>query len=103
VLWPIFEGLNDWKIVKCVPGKSDDKDDANMCRNVVLEGLTSIICEQIQEHGYGAIDTIATDECPEGFYLVQWTGLPYTLQQDTVCYDSTPPLKLKSGEMVCKA
>ena len=39
----------------------------------------------------------------DGYYLVQWLGIPYTLQENYVNNDSFPPIVMHAGQMVCKA
>jgi hypothetical protein len=55
--------------------------------------MTTRMAEAIFEKGFGAIMT--EDEQTHGYYLIQWCGLPYTLQEDS---DES-----QAGELVCEA
>jgi hypothetical protein len=92
--WPIFEGLNDWKIEKLEPKKDCDEADIVAARQEVLVGITSKIAESISEGGFGAVMT--EDESTHGYYVVNWTSNPYTLQVDQDDGYS-------AGDLVCEA
>eukprot|EP00966_Prymnesium_polylepis_P149338 3450181-Prymnesium_polylepis.1 len=49
---------------------------------------------------YGAFST--SDQDADGYYLVQWIGEPYTLQEDEELTEYTPAIWIKAGEAVCK-
>ena len=51
------------------------------------------MAEAIFENGFGAIMT--EDEQDHGYYLVEWCGLPYTLQEDSD--------EIQAGDLVCEA
>ena len=43
------------------------------------------------------------DSATTGYYLVEWTSEPYTLQEDTELTEYEPPIRLKAGELVVEA
>jgi hypothetical protein len=51
------------------------------------------MAEAIESSGYGAVMT--EDKAIHGYYLVQWTSMPYTLQEETD--------EFKVGEHICDA
>jgi hypothetical protein len=91
--WPIFEGVNDWKIAKLEPSASCDELDFVEARQEVLVGLTSNITETISLGGFGAVMT--EDESTNGYYVVKWTATPYTYQEDSE--------GIAAGDLVCPA
>ena len=57
--------------------------------------------EQAEESGaavYGAFATL--DEDADGYYLIKWSGKPYTLQDDVELTQYTPAVHIKAGEHV---
>ena len=43
------------------------------------------------------------DEDTSGYYLVLWTGVPYTLQEEVQLTEYNPAVILGVGELVCDA
>ena len=39
----------------------------------------------------------------DGYYIVMWTSVPYTLQEDVELPEYTPAMKIKAGALVCDA
>ena len=64
-------------------------------------GARSSAATLIEEEKYGAFSTL--DEDADGYYIVQWTSTPYTLQEDMELKEYTPAIRIKAGELVCDA
>jgi hypothetical protein len=74
--WPIFEGLNDWHVVKCdQPKKDNDEDLVDLAHHMVLEKGNIRTMDRIE---VGKVGSMGTDD-PEadGYYLVKWIEEPY--------------------------
>lgn len=100
--WPIFEGLNDWHIVTLVVGKDDDAqaDLLEEAQNLFLDSRAEEAFKQIVVGQRGAFAT--DDPDADGYYVVEWTGLPERLKNDVVIDDFDPPMILKRGEKVVR-
>ena len=57
--------------------------------------------EKIAEGEVGAVLTY--DDKTDGYYLVKWCGIPYTLQESVVNTSFSDNDTMEPGEMVCKA
>ncbi len=101
--WSIFEGLNDWKLVKLVADGTAESiaDDICKAKITVLYGIATSVAESICEGSFGAF--LTDDKESDGYYVVQWTSDPYTLQNSVQLEEYKPPLHLEAGELVCKA
>jgi hypothetical protein len=100
-LWPVFEGCNDWLIVVLVPKADADEEEIEEAQAVALHGLATRMSEKVQHGNYGAFST--EDPHADGYYIVQWTSDPYTLQEDLQLTDYDPPVIIPAGELVCDA
>jgi hypothetical protein len=94
-------GLNDWKIVTLTATDGCDSDEVDLANTVILENITTIMAENIEVGSIGAFQT--EDDNADGYYLVQFTSEPYTLQEATLLTEYEPPLQLEEGELVCEA
>ena len=74
----MFEGNNDWLIVDIVPTSDACLEEIEEVQALVLGGLAVMMAEKVVVGGFGTIMT--NDEDTSGYYLVQWTGVSYTLQ-----------------------
>ena len=100
--WNIFEGLNDWNIITLVTqtkNKNIDKEDEAF--RTILRGVETRMSEKILSIMYGAIRT--NDESADGYYVLQWTTEPYTLQEDKEMQGYLPITTAYAGEIVCDA
>ena len=61
--------------------KKIDKEDEAF--RTILRGVETRMSEKILSTVYGAIRT--DDESANGYYVLQWTTEPYTLQEDKEC------------------
>ena len=57
--------------------------------------------EKILSTMYGAIRT--DDESSDGYYVLQWTSEPYTLQEDKDMEGYSPITTAYAGETICDA
>jgi hypothetical protein len=108
--WTELEGagLNDWIIVDLQEKKNSDPADEEAAHEEALAGMTKMMSESIhaaveqaEESGaavYGAFATL--DEDADGYYLIKWSGKPYTLQDDVELTQYTPAIHIKAGEHV---
>ena len=100
--WNIIEGLNDWDIITLVTqtkNKNIEKDDEVF--KTILTGVETKTNEKILTTMYGAMRT--DDESTDGYYVLQWTSEPYTIQEDKEMEGYTPTITVYAGEIVCDA
>jgi hypothetical protein len=97
----IFEGLNNWKLVKLVADGTADLIAAEIChaKSTVLHGIATSIAEKICNGSFGA-SSLTDDLDSDGFYVVQWSSDPYTLHESIELDEYEPPLHLEAGELV---
>ena len=99
--WKNFHGLNDWVIVSVVPAKDTDPEEEEEGLIFVLEGVETRMSEQVQVGNKGAFS--CDDSTTDGYYIVEWTSEPYTLQEDKMLTEFKPAMQLKAGALVCDA
>ena len=99
--WPIFEGLNDWRIVTCVPKGDSTKAADRAARKGVLASQTEQMAAAIAIGAYGAFAT--DDPDTPGYYIVRWGSAPYTLQEDEQLLEFAEPTYVRAGEYICDA
>ena len=102
IYWPIFKGLNDWRIVNIID-KNDDNDGIDYY--IMEDNLSNVafhMSKLAKVNNYGAFLT-ANNNISSDYYVVRWTTLPYTLQNATSLGMYSPPLMLKAGELVSDA
>ena len=83
VMQPIMGDLNDWQFIEVTAkaGQVNEEEVVELHQNV-LTSLESKAVLEVKEDKFGVIDTaVDAQEAPDGFYLVQWRGLPFTLQE----------------------
>jgi hypothetical protein len=76
--WPIFEGLNDWIIIRLEPTASTSKEEIKEIWAVALDGIATRMAEKVEVGRFGAFHT--DDPDADGYYLVKWISVPYTIQ-----------------------
>ena len=59
------------------------------------------MAEKIKADDVGAF--LTEDNKTDGYYLVNWLGTPYTLQEKYVNNDFIPPIVMQAGQIVYKA
>lgn len=94
-------GLNDWHIVELAPGKDNDSEEVEEANRLVVKSWADRAEETIKEGENGAFQT--EDPNADGYYLVQWLGQPYQLQESCVLSEYVPPIFVPKGETVCDA
>ena len=94
-------GLNDWHIVKLAPGKENNSEELKEAHRLVVKSWTKNAEKRIQGGKNGAFQT--EDPEADGFYLVQWLGQPYQLEESCVLPEYAPPIFVPKGETVCDA
>ena len=80
--------------------KKSDKDDANEVIEVSLSGVENGMAEMVKVVNYCSFYVDDHDDC---FYVVRWTGLPYTLEEEIPLHEYDPPITIKEGEIACDA
>jgi hypothetical protein len=93
--------LNDWQTIDLAPKSGSDPEEMEQAQTMVLENISARYAEEIQKGTFGAFMT--SDPATDGYYLVQWSSAPYTLQSDSFLDEYEPPLLLRQGELVCDA
>jgi hypothetical protein len=76
----ILSGYNKWYITELnIHQDSTTKQEVQEMHKGVLMGMTQVSSEDIEEGLFGAFQTSGTQML--GYYIVQWIGNPYTLQE----------------------
>ena len=76
-----MESLNDWNIITLVTqtkNKNSEKEDEAF--KTILRRVATRMSEKILTTMYVAMRT--DDDSTDGYYILQWTSEPYTLQED---------------------
>ena len=95
----LFEGLNDWRIVEMVPAEGEcDMEELQDSYLEVLDGLVDQMTPQVKVGNVGAVNVDDDD----GFYLVRWTGVPSTQQEDEEWDTTDGGSFVPAGEVVCE-
>jgi hypothetical protein len=68
---------NRWFIVDIHQSEKGDQEDTDEAHSEVLHHVTTAVAQSVVVGAIGAIAT-SDDEAPDGYYLVEFTGLPYT-------------------------
>jgi hypothetical protein len=100
--WNNFRGLNEWQLVKLAMTKATSEDDVVFAHAEVLIDHATRMADEVEVGKYGAFST-NDERYKEGYYLVEWTDEPFTLQEDIQLHEYDPPARIQSGELVCKA
>ena len=75
----VLEQNNNWHFVELKMSNSVEEEDITEVQAAILHHVTTAVAEQIVVGQIGAIGTKGTD-VKYGYYLVEFTGLPYTDQ-----------------------
>ena len=62
--------------------------------------MTQAAADEIEYNTMGAFQTY--DKNTHGYYIVEWTGNAYTLQEEYKCHAFDPPVIIPEVELVCK-
>ena len=102
--WHIFQGLNDWLLIRLVDSKCSDTqvDELHSIMDNTLLCNAMYVANAVFVNGYGAL---ATDDnsVKVGYYILKWTSCPYHLQKDITVDTFDPPMVLHAGDVVCEA
>jgi hypothetical protein len=99
---PIFlNGLNNWHIVTLRKTKLTDTAEIEEAQALVLEGIGVRMAERVQIGGNGAF--LTDDPDADGYYIVEWSGPAYTLQEEIILAEFDPPISVPMGELVVAA
>eukprot|EP00978_Attheya_sp_CCMP212_P009286 scaffold21956_cov70-Attheya_sp.AAC.2 len=83
----LYNGIKaTYKIVDNRDKDTTTKEEMQEMHETVLMGMTQ-----------------TSDKETLGYYIVQWTGIPYTLQEQYECNAFNPPVLIPTGELVCEA
>ena len=80
-LRPILGDSNRWYIVDIKLAGKCEEEEADEAHSEVLHNVTTAVANCVVIGEFGAVATDAID-APDGYYLVEFTGLPYTDQDD---------------------
>jgi hypothetical protein len=101
-MWPIFHGLNDWRIIEVKPAtKGDHKEDLHAAQDVVLESLVKAMMGKVKEGNIGAF--VTEDSESDGYYVVRFKSAPYALTCQTKLTKFNPTTVVKEGALVVDA
>jgi hypothetical protein len=99
--WGTFLGLNDWHVVNLEPTNKSDLEEIEDTQAFALCGITTMMAERVVIGSHGALST--DDPDANGCYVIEWTGNPCTLQEDTELKEHDPPELVEKGTLVCEA
>ena len=77
----ILGDANRWHVVKIKESAAGDAEEADETRYDVLQHVTAAVGKSIVVNEIGAIST-GDEDATDGYYLVEFTGEPYTDQND---------------------
>ena len=103
-LYSIFEGLNDWNVVKLGAPKDAGQaaeEEEGYSKIQVLESMTLRAALEIKSGNIGTFST--TNDETDGYYVVEWVSEPYTIEEDCTLNEYDVPIELCKGELVVKA
>jgi len=86
-LWPIFGGLNDWRIVSLVPKQINNDTALDDAREEALCLLGRRLATRIRKGHYGAV--FVDDDEDYDYYPVEWLDDPYEVEEDGKISDHT--------------
>ena len=102
IYWNILGSYNNWRIVKCIDvtkSLSNEKKEILRVKKTATQHMSSYISQNIMVGEYAAISTV-DKKADSGYYLVKWTGEPYTLQEQ---FQNENEEIFQCGEVVCDA
>ena len=100
-LWPMFEGLNNWRIVTLVPKTTNDANALKKAQATAIDGLGRRLATLVKVGGQGAYEV---DDDPDyEYYPIQWVEDPYEVEEDGEITEGSETVSVRKGEWVCKA
>ena len=97
----LYEGLNDWHILTLGPKTPGAAEQVEEAKVIVVQGTTEEVGKHIKKGSIGAFST--DDPDADGYYIVEWLGEPFVLEEDCTLDTFDPPQHFKSGELVVYA
>jgi len=97
----VFEDTNNWTLVNVAPRNDCPDEDIEEAKLIVLDSMKEITANEIKIGSVGAFST--QDPTYEGFYLVEWTSLPFASPNDQCLLDYDPPMFVQQGDLLVKA
>ena len=79
--------------------EAEEMETLEEAKDAALGDIATRMSEHVTIGRYGAFMT--SDKTSQGYYIVHWCSIPYTLQDDFELDDYDPPIILKAGELVC--
>ena len=80
---PMMQGMNKWRIITLVPKDGEHEvDEINEVLQSALDYKASQCSEMIDPGKFGIVG-VAGNDAKDGALLVKWTGLPFSLQEET--------------------
>ena len=79
-LRPVLDDYNKWYIVEIEDSKEGDPEDTAELYHDVLHHMTSVMAMDIEIGSIGAVCTVDKKNSKDGYYLIQFTSLPFTAQ-----------------------
>lgn len=99
--YQIFLGTNNWHIIKLAARKDCPDDDLEEAKMIVLDSMAQNSASEIQIGNIGAFET--EDSAYKGYYLVEWTGLPFKSLHDHSLDEYNPPMSVKKDDLLVTA
>ena len=81
--------------------ETKNPDEMKIKDDLVLNGMTQEAGDKIEYNTIGAFRT--SDSNTPGYYIFQWIGNVYTLQEKYTCHAFDPPVIIPEGELVFTA
>jgi hypothetical protein len=101
-MWPIFHGLNDWRVIEVKPAtKGEHKEDLHANQDVVLESLVKAMMGELKEGNIGAF--VTEDPESDGYFVVRFKSAPYALTRQTKLTEFNQTIVVKEGALVVDA
>ena len=75
-----------------------DVDYIKEVQEKILDGISSVFDGHIVNSNYGAFQT--DNVAKDGYYIVQWTSMPYILSETYVCFEYNTPQIFPGGTYV---
>jgi len=105
--WPIFklpgeeEGLNDWKMLSFKKKSGCDDEEVDELFGITLRGLGKTLASKVVDGGFGAYEV--SNDKEYDYYVVQWDGEPFRVEEDKVLTKGNTSVRVSAGEYVCRA
>ena len=81
-LMPVLEDANKWYIIEIQDSKEGDPEDTAELYHDVLHHMTSVVAMEIEIGSFGTVCTVDNESAKDGYYLIQFTSLPFTAQEE---------------------